>query len=78
MNTEPRWLTAKEAAAYLQMKPKTLLLWVRQGRMPGYKLSGTKRHVWRFLQSDLDTAIRSNAVLPSIPPSVRPEEGRIQ
>jgi hypothetical protein len=25
------WLTAAEAAAYLKVKPRTLLLWVRQG-----------------------------------------------
>ena len=29
------WLTAEEAAAYLKVKPRTLLLWVRQGKVKG-------------------------------------------
>jgi excisionase family DNA binding protein len=51
------WLTSDEAARHLKVKPRTLLLWVRQGKVKGYKLSGTKRHVWRFLRSDLDAAL---------------------
>jgi excisionase family DNA binding protein len=51
------WLTAWEAAQHLKVNPRTLLLWVRQGKVKGYKLSGTKRHVWRFLRTDLDTTL---------------------
>lgn len=51
------WLTSDEAAEHLKVKPRTLLLWVRQGKVKGYKLSGTKRHVWRFLRADLDAAL---------------------
>jgi hypothetical protein len=32
----------------------------RQGTAKGYKLSGTKRHVWRFLRADLDAALLDN------------------
>ena len=39
------WLTLKEAAAYLKVKPRTLAQWVNQKKIPGYKLSGTKRVV---------------------------------
>jgi excisionase family DNA binding protein len=70
------WLTASEAAEYLKVKPRTLLLWVRQGKVKGFALSGTKRHVWRFRRHDLDAALLDSAVLPSIPLSVR-SEGRI-
>jgi len=70
------WLTATEAAGYLKVKVRTLLLWVRQGKVKGFALSGTKRRVWRFRQSDLDAALLESAVLPSIPLSVR-SEGRI-
>jgi excisionase family DNA binding protein len=61
-STQPRleiveWLTATEAAQHLKVKPRTLLLWVRQGKVKGYKLSGTKRHVWRFQRADLDAAL---------------------
>jgi len=55
------WLTSDEAARHLKVKPRTLLLWVRQGKVKGYKLSGTKRHVWRFLRSDLDAALLNNS-----------------
>ncbi len=32
---ETEWLTAKEAAAHLRVKARTLLLWTRQGRVNG-------------------------------------------
>lgn len=70
------WLTATEAALYLKVKARTLLLWVRQGKVKGFALSGTKRRVWRFRRQDLDAALLESGVLPSIPLSVR-SEGRI-
>lgn len=48
------WLTASEAALYLKVRTRTVLLWVRQGKLRGYALSGAKRHVWRFRAADLD------------------------
>ncbi len=60
------WLTAQEAARYLKVETRTLLLWARQGKVKGHKLSGIKRHVWRFRQNDLDDSLTS--------PSVRPNE----
>jgi excisionase family DNA binding protein len=60
------WLTADEAAEYLKVKTRTLLLWVRQGKIKGHILSGSVRHVWRFRQADLDATLVS--------PSVRPDE----
>jgi excisionase family DNA binding protein len=71
---QSEWLTVTEAANYLKIKPRTLLLWVRQGKMKAFALSGTKRRVWRFRQADLDAAFLESSVLPSIPPSVRPAE----
>lgn len=68
------WLTASEAAGYLKIKVRTLLLWVRQGKVKGFALSGTKRRVWRFRQADLDAVLLEAAVLPSESPSVRPAE----
>ena len=70
------WLTARAAAGYLKVKVRTLLLWVRQGKVKGFALSGTKRRVWRFRQSGLDAALLESAVLPSAVLSVR-SEGRI-
>ena len=74
MNPTSEWLTATEAASYLKVKTRTLLLWVRQGKVKAFALSGTKRRVWRFRQADLDAVFMESAVLPSQPPSVRPAE----
>ncbi len=59
MNTLPQsdWLTALEAAAYVKVKPRSLLLWVRQGKLQAYALSGTKTASWRFRKEDLDSAL---------------------
>jgi excisionase family DNA binding protein len=51
------WLTATEAATYLRVKPRTILLWARQGHIKGHILSGTRRVTWRFLRSDLDATL---------------------
>jgi excisionase family DNA binding protein len=51
------WLTANEAAQYLKVKPRTLLVWAKQGKVRGYVLSGTERRVWRFLRTDLDAQL---------------------
>ncbi len=57
MNETSPWMTTAEAAAYLKIKPRTLLFWVHHGKAQAYALSGTKRRVWRFLQTDLDTML---------------------
>ena len=51
------WMTTAEAAAYLKIKPRTLLIWVRKGKVQAYVLSGTERRVWRFLRTNLDTML---------------------
>jgi excisionase family DNA binding protein len=73
MATDGEWLTAEEAAGYLKVKVRTLLLWVRQGKVKAFALSGTKRRVWRFRRQDLDAALLEFSVLPSTPLSVRSE-----
>jgi len=61
MNPLPtsEWLTAQEAAAYLKVKPRTLLEWAKTSKIPAHKLSGTMRSTWRFLRSELDTALNA-------------------
>lgn len=56
------WLTATEAARYVQVKHRTLSLWARQGKVKSYPLSGTTRKIRRFLVSDLDAMLG----LPSV------------
>ncbi len=48
------WMTTAEAAAYLKVKRRTLLKWVREGSVKARPLHGTLRHVWRFRRQDLD------------------------
>jgi excisionase family DNA binding protein len=57
-----QWLTANEAADYLQVKPRTLLQWANAGKVKAYPLSGTQRHVWRFLREDLDAMLTGPSV----------------
>lgn len=54
---QSNWLTANEAAEYLKVKPRTLLQWTREGKVPAHKLSGTQRCVWRFLRAELDAML---------------------
>jgi len=68
------WMTPTEAAAYLQVKVRTLLLWVRQGKVQAYALSGTKRRVWRFRCSDLNSALLAHPVIASASPTVLSKE----
>jgi excisionase family DNA binding protein len=51
------WLTAREAAAYLKVQPRTLSLWARQKKVPAHRLSGVRRCVWRFLRAELDAML---------------------
>ena len=67
---ESVWLTATEAAQYLRVEPRTLLMWARQGKVKGYILSGARRLTWRFRIEDLDATMS--------PPSVALKNGRIQ
>ena len=63
--TNSNWLTAKEAAQYLRVEPRTVLMWARQGKVKGYILSGTLRQTWRFLHSDLDGMLHGPSVAES-------------
>lgn len=70
---DSRWMTSAEAAAYLKVQTRSLLLWVRQGKLQAYALSGTKRRVWRFRKEDLDSALLSKPMLSSESPAVLTE-----
>jgi excisionase family DNA binding protein len=72
------WLTAAEAAQYLNFKIRTILLWVRQGRLKAYALTGTQRRIWRFLHADLDAIVtQKKPVVSSAQPSVLANERRL-
>ena len=69
MTAKSEWLTAKEASQHLKIKTRTLLLWVREGKVKAFALSGTKRRVWRFRAEDLDSVLLASSVLPCSPSS---------
>jgi excisionase family DNA binding protein len=69
-NITTGWMTPEEAAQYLRVETRTILLWTRQGKLKGHLLSGTRRIRWRFLRSDLDAKLTA--------PSVALSNGRIQ
>src|SRR5277367_4091131 len=56
-NVQSEWLTPNEAAQYLKVKPRTLLQWARERRIPAHRLSGIERCIWRFLRSELDAML---------------------
>ena len=68
------WLTTQEAAELLNMKPRTLSLWARQGKVKAYALCGTKRHTWRFCSDDVDMLLPQKPVVSSAQPSVLAHE----
>lgn len=51
---EKSFLNAAEAAPRLNISPRTLLRWAREGLVPAHPLSGNKRRNWRFVGSELD------------------------
>jgi excisionase family DNA binding protein len=74
----PAWLTAAEAAQYLDVKVRTILLWARQGRVKAYALTGAQRRVWRFLHPDLEAMVTpKKPVVSSAQPSVLVNERSI-
>jgi len=59
------WLTALEAALHVKVKPRTLLQWTRDRKIPGHPLSGTLRRVWRFRKDELDAILGSSSADPA-------------
>lgn len=56
---ESEWLTANEVAQYLKVKPRTILKWAKDGRIPCHPLSGCARITWRFRKAELDDMLAS-------------------
>lgn len=50
-------LTVAEACRYLKITPRTLYRYIRNHRLPGFKLGKE----WRFVRADLEQWIRERA-----------------
>lgn len=58
------WLNAAEAAAYLRVSHRTVLLWAKSGHIPAHKLSGAARITYRFCADELDSFLRGEMEQP--------------
>jgi excisionase family DNA binding protein len=45
------YLTAKQVAEYLQVKPLTIYQWAREDKIPAIKIG----RIWRFKKEAIDT-----------------------
>jgi excisionase family DNA binding protein len=52
-------LTAEQAAAILQLSPKTIKDWLRAGKLTGCKIG----RVWRVKQADLEAFIQASRLV---------------
>jgi excisionase family DNA binding protein len=52
-------LTTEQAAAILQLTPKTIEDWLRAGKLAGCKMG----RVWRLKEADLEAFIRESRML---------------
>ena len=55
--TDERLLTVKQVAEILTVHPETVRLWIRQGKLRGFAIGGTKSGL-RISESDLAGFIR--------------------
>lgn len=59
------WLNSTEAVEHLKIKPRTLVLWAREGKIPGHRLSGNQRVTRRFLRQELDAMLKPSSAVPA-------------
>jgi excisionase family DNA binding protein len=71
------WMTVDEAAVYLKVLKRTLLAWIRDGKVKAYSLSGTKRRVYRLRKEDIDSGLLAKPVVKCTEPAVLTERGVI-
>jgi excisionase family DNA binding protein len=53
--TRPLW-TIKEVASYLRLKPETVRIMARDGKLPAFKVG----RVWRFHRQDISAWLPQN------------------
>ena len=56
-----RWLNADEVANRIGLQPRTVALWVRQGRLPAYRLGRHLRFKWDEVERALAATCRVQA-----------------
>lgn len=53
---EDRWLSVKEIAAYLGIKPDTVYKWIHRKDLPAHKVG----RLWKFRREEVDAWVRSD------------------
>jgi len=49
-------LTVEETAKYLKMSPQVIRRWLREKKLPGYKVGKE----WRVAKEDIDSMLKQN------------------
>jgi len=55
--------TPEEVAAVLKVKPRTVMEWLRKGKLKGVKIGGK---LWRIKESDLQTFIEQGWAMEKV------------
>jgi excisionase family DNA binding protein len=53
---EPQLLTLADVAKYLKIAERTAYQWVKDGRLPGFKLG----NAWRFDRADIEAWVQKH------------------
>lgn len=67
MQTDDRWLSVDEIAAYLGLSKDSVYGWVSAGRMPGHRVGRR----WKFKRSEIDEWVRAGSPALSASPRHR-------
>jgi excisionase family DNA binding protein len=71
-----RLLTAREVAEQLGFSVDTVLRWTREGRLRGYRISGTKHGRLRYREDELEALLAERATGATDRGSVSHHDGR--
>ena len=56
-----RWLNTHDVAVRLGIKPRTVALWARQGRLPAYHVGRYLRFRWEEIETAMAASCRVRA-----------------
>ena len=57
-----RFVDAKKAAEFVNLRPRRLLQLAREGSIPAYPIGNGQRRIWRFPLSEIACALAARSV----------------
>lgn len=72
--TPERFVDADEAGKFLSLNRRRILELARAGKLPAHPLGSGKRKTWRFMLSQLATAVTKNVFTSADNPAIRKPE----